>query len=83
MRARSAGALLSAALLAGCADLSTPLPGTTKLLDTLPRVENSRRSPCWQQRQIAAQNSYLASIKAGSETVYKAPCDAGRVVAAK
>lgn len=27
------------------------------------------------QREVAAQNSYLASIKSNKEVVYKAPCD--------
>lgn len=53
----------------------TQLPGTTKLLDELPRVENSPKSPCWQQRQIAAQTSYLAAILEKKEVAYKAPCD--------
>ena len=41
----------------------------------MPRVENSAKAPCWQQRQIAAQNSYVETVKAGKETVYAAPCD--------
>jgi hypothetical protein len=45
------------------------------LLEQLPTVENSTQSPCWQQRQIAAQRSYIASVKAGKETVFAAPCD--------
>lgn len=76
-------ALLSALGLSGCAGLSTPLPATTKLLDDLPRVENSTKSPCWQQRQIAAQNSYLATIKEKREVVYKASCDLPQKLARK
>ena len=60
--------------MGACADPSTLLPGTTKLLDDLPRVNNSPKSPCWQQEQIAAQNSYLATIKEKRDVVYKAPC---------
>ena len=52
----------------------TLLPGTTKLLDDAPKVANSTKSPCWQQKQIAAQNSYFATIKAKKNVVYKAPC---------
>lgn len=44
------------------------------MLDKLPRVDNSTKAPCWQQKQIAAQNSYLASIKAKRQVVYQAPC---------
>jgi hypothetical protein len=63
-----------ALLLPGCADSVTPALGTTKLLDELPRVQNSTKAPCWLQMQIAAQNSYVDSIKFKSERVYKAPC---------
>ena len=62
----------------GCADPSIQLPGTTKLLDDLPRVANSDKAPCRMQREVAAQNSYLASIKEGKEVVYTAPCEAGK-----
>lgn len=61
--------------LAGCAGSATPLPATTKLLDDLPRVANSASAPCRMQKEVAAQNSYLATIKGGQEVVYKAPCD--------
>ena len=61
-------------LTSGCVDGAIQLPGTTKLLDDLPKVNNSPKAPCWQQKQIAAQNSYLATIKAKKTVVYKAPC---------
>lgn len=62
-------------LLAGCAgQTETPLPATTKVLDELPRVQNSTKAPCWMQEQVAAQNSYIDTIKAKRETVYQAPC---------
>lgn len=78
-RPTSAGRLLkSLALLlplAGCAgQTEIPLPATTKVLDELPRVQNSTKSPCWQQEQIAAQNSYIDTIKAKKEVVYQPPC---------
>jgi hypothetical protein len=47
---------------------------SSAIIDKLPRVQNSTGSPCWQQEQIAAQNSYLASIEKKAEVVYKAPC---------
>lgn len=61
--------------LPACAENGTLLPGSIKLIEDLPKVENSVRSPCWQQRQIAAQNSYIATIRDKKEVVYKAPCD--------
>lgn len=63
--------------LAGCSlfqQTETHPLATTKLIDDAPRVQNSPRSPCWQQEQIAAQNSYFDTIKNNKETVYQAPC---------
>lgn len=75
MLPRLASALLIAPLVQACAGTSTQLPGTTKLLDDLPKVNNSRAAPCRMQREVAAQNSYLATISQKREVVYKAPCD--------
>lgn len=61
-------------MIPACADPSTQLPGTSVQLEKLPRVDNSRSSPCWQQEQIAAQNSYIESVMTKKEAVYKAPC---------
>lgn len=88
MRYKPASALLIALLLPACAGNATPLPGTTKLLDELPRVANSTAAPCRMQREVASQNSYLATIKEQREVIYKAPCDidpkpAARVASAK
>lgn len=84
MRHNSASVLLIALLLPACADSATQLPGTIKLLDDLPRVQNSTKAPCWLQQQIAAQNSYVDSIRLKGERVYRAPCvvDKNPVVAA-
>lgn len=51
-----------------------PLPGTIKLLEEMPRVANSTKAPCRLQKEIAAQNSYIATIKEKREIVYVAPC---------
>ncbi len=75
MRPSSVAALPLVLLISGCAGSAIPLPETTKLLDGVPRVHNSPKSPCWQQQEIAAQNSYFASVKAKKAVVYKAPCD--------
>lgn len=75
MRPQKASVLLLLLVLPACADNATQLPGTTKLLDELPRVANSTAAPCRLQREIAAQNSYIETIKTGKDTVYKAPCD--------
>ncbi len=72
-------ALVLAALLSGCAAKETPLPATTKILDGMPRVDNSSHSPCWQQKQIAAQNSYVTTVQRGKEAIYRAPCEVDRV----
>ena len=68
-------ALLIAAVIPACGDPSTPLPATSIQLEKLPRVDNSRGSPCWQQKQIAAQNSYIATAIDKREAVFKAPCE--------
>ena len=74
-RLKLGSVLLLSLVMGGCAgDKSTLVPVTTRILDALPRVENSRASPCWLQIQIAAQNSYLASVTAGQEVTYHAPC---------
>jgi hypothetical protein len=75
MRLKRASALLLLLLLPACADSATQLPGSIKLIDELPRVANSTAAPCRLQREIAAQNSYVDTIKSGKQTVYKAPCD--------
>lgn len=73
---RSWGLLLLASLAtAGCAGSSTQVPATTEILKELPRVSNSRAAPCRLQREVAAQNSYLATVEAGKVIVYQAPCD--------
>lgn len=74
-RRRLAGGLLLALSIPGCAGSGTPPPATSVLLDKVPRVDNATASPCWQQRQVAAQNSYFATIGLGREVIYKAPCD--------
>ncbi len=63
--------------LSGCAMFGgeTPLPETRQLIGRLPTVENSTQSPCWQQRQIAAQRSYVDTVKTGKTVVWGAPCD--------
>jgi len=40
----------------------------------MPRVANSTKAPCRVQKEIAAQNSYIATIKEKKEIVYVAPC---------
>jgi hypothetical protein len=70
-----ASVLLIALLLQACAAQETQLPATTRVLDSLPRVQNSAKAPCWQQKQIAAQNSYLDTVIEKKDAVYKAPCE--------
>ena len=75
MRYLKASALLPLLLLQACSGSAILLPATTKVLDEMPRVQNSPKAPCWQQQQIAAQNAYVDTIKSKSDVVYKAPCD--------
>lgn len=74
MRFPRASAPLLLLVLTACVDSATQLPATTKVLDELPRVQNSPKSPCWQQEQIAAQNAYVDTIRTKTDVVYKAPC---------
>lgn len=74
MLLRKANALPIVLLLQACMAPEIPLPATTKVLDDMPRVQNSTKSPCWQQEQIAAQNSYVDTIVSKREATYKAPC---------
>lgn len=73
MRPAKASLLLTALALTGCAGKPTPVI-ETKLIDDMPKVENSRQSPCWQQKQIAAQRSYIDTVTTGKQQVYKAVC---------
>ncbi len=76
MRRNLALALLTSPALAGCSlGNATPLPETSILIEKLPVVQNSSKSPCWQQRQIAAQRSYIATVQEKKEVIYRAPCD--------
>jgi len=75
MRLLSVSAVPLVLLIGGCWDSVTQLPGTTKLIDDLPRVANSTAAPCRMQREVAAQNSYIASIQEQKAVTYKAPCD--------
>jgi len=81
MRPAKAAALLTALALTGCAGKSIPAIGTS-VLDELPEVENSRASPCWQQKQIAAQRSYVDTVRSGKQQVYKADCSERKAVKA-
>ena len=66
--------LLLPLLMAACSASETPAPLTTRVLDELPRVSNSPLAPCWQQKQIAAQNGFIDAIKLQRDVVYRAPC---------
>jgi hypothetical protein len=67
---------LLALAMGACAAQSTPPPATTDILKDLPRVDNSAKSPCWQQQQIARQNSWMAAATGTDrEAAYKAPCE--------
>ena len=67
--------LCTTLLLAACSTLP-PTQLASKTLSGLPRVQNSPKAPCWQQEQIAAQNSYIDTRIKGRQTAYAAPCKA-------
>jgi hypothetical protein len=68
--------LLTSLAVSACAgDKSIQAPLTTKVLDDLPRVANSRSAPCAMQREIAKQNAYIDAIRQGRDVEYQAPCD--------
>jgi len=79
MQRKLVSALLIVLCLPACAETGTLLPGSIKLLDDMPKIQNSVKSPCWQQQQIAAQNSYIATIRDKKEIVFKAPCDVDKL----
>ena len=58
-----------------CAGKETPPIEPARLTDQIPRVDNDTTARCETQRQIAAQNSWFASLKAGRAVVYKSDCD--------
>ena len=41
---------------------------------TIPKVENSPKSPCWQQKQIAKQQAFIRSTSEGKEVVRPVTC---------
>lgn len=78
----SAGAVLAMAVcpfLAACETLgigskTNATVNAASILRGLPKVENSTKSPCWQQRQIATQRAYIDSIVTGKQKTYHADC---------
>lgn len=71
--------LIAPVLLAACSILQpggneVPAASLKRLVENVPRVDNSPASPCWQQEQIAAQNAYLDAQLRGKAKPYVAPC---------
>lgn len=73
---------LAAALVCqGCAALgigteSLKVPANVKAYaDKVPRIEMTKQSPCWQQRQHAKQEAFLDGTINEKKTVYVADCD--------
>jgi hypothetical protein len=67
--------LLIAPMIQACGGSSTLPPETISLLQSIPRVDNSPKSPCWQQKQIAAQNTAFEAALKKSKDTYKPPCE--------
>lgn len=70
-----ASGLLTGLAMSGCAGSETLGPETSRPLADLPRVTASPRDTCQTQREIAAQNSYVDTIRDGTEKVYKPACE--------
>ena len=62
-------------LIQACAESGTLPPETTSLLESLPKVHNSPKSPCWQQKEIAALGTAIDTALKKTTDVYKAPCE--------
>lgn len=65
---------LAACETLGIGSNSSPTVSAASIVADVPKVENSQASPCWQQRQIAAQRSYIDSIITGKAVKYHADC---------
>jgi hypothetical protein len=72
--------MLACPFLAACETLGigtseTQAPASAaSILRGVPKVDNSPQSPCWQQRQIAAQRAYIDSAVSGKAKAYHADC---------
>lgn len=71
-------AITASLLLAACETLGIATnpapPNASVVLRDVPEVQNSSKSPCWQQRQIAAQRGYIESATSGKKVQYHAEC---------
>lgn len=70
----AASPFLAACETLGIATKETPPANVAEVLRDVPEVGNSSKSPCWQQRQIAAQRSYIDSAVGGAPKRYHADC---------
>ena len=80
-------AITASLFLAACETLGIatkqPPANVAEILRDVPKVSNSTQSPCWQQREIAAQRSYIESGIEGKPKRYHAECDDDAKPAAK
>lgn len=74
---------LAACETLGIGSNSNATVSAASILGDVPKVENSQLSPCWQQRQIAAQRSYIESVITGKAVKYHADCPAQKVPASQ
>jgi hypothetical protein len=65
---------LGACGILGTASKTDATVSAASVLKDVPEVENSPKSPCWQQRQIATQRSYIDSVVTGTTKRYHADC---------
>ena len=79
----TASLFLAACETLGIATKQAPPASVAEILRDVPKVSNSTHSPCWQQREIAAQRSYIESGIEGKPKRYHAECTDDAKPAAK
>lgn len=79
-------ASLAAVLLAGCAPSgisSVEIPANVRVYASqVPKVRNSKKFPCWHQREIARQQAFLESTIEGQVVVRQVACGDKRKIKA-
>jgi hypothetical protein len=68
--------VLPLVLLGGCSTLTPGVIDPSAVIKSVPRVHNSPSAPCWQQKEIAAQNAWIDTATGiNQKAAYAAPCE--------